>query len=243
MIALTGGGLAVLFGGAAATGAIIATVIWGTVSLLGSILTPILDESNSEAAWVFSFILKALNSPITSIVGLVAWAIVAAAGGDWDFRRGALFIDIGGTGGGAMTLGPVVWTRGGEFDAAGNIPDDLARHEAYHTRTVVALGELGFYFTYVTVAAIWGAAEGGDWNDLNGMGCGNPFEKTAHTFYSVSTTVTSATPTGACARWPGCAGAAAGAWPCSSSPCPAGSRCACSTAGTSAACSRASARL
>ncbi|MGH3898753.1 MAG: hypothetical protein ACRDTA_10980 [Pseudonocardiaceae bacterium] len=30
--------------------------------------------------------------------------------------------------------------------------------------------------------AVWGWREGGSWNNLNASGCGNPFEKTAHTF-------------------------------------------------------------
>ena len=76
----------------------------------------------------------------------------------------------------------VAWTQSGRFGPSGKVPDNLARHESYHSRTVVALGELGFYFTYVTVGAIWGAGQGGAWNDLNGTGSGNPFEKTAHTF-------------------------------------------------------------
>jgi hypothetical protein len=185
LVALGGYGIAIwIFGASAAVAATAAAWvvgIWAVVSLLGSILTPILDETNSEVAWFFSFLLKWINSPITTTIGLIAALIVAIAGGNVDFRRGMLFIEVG-PGGGALTLGAVAWTQSGRFDAMGNVPDDLARHEAYHSRTVVALGELGFYVTYVTFGAIWGAAEGGAWNDLNGVGCGNPFEKTAHTF-------------------------------------------------------------
>jgi hypothetical protein len=114
-------------------------------------------------------------------LGLIAALVVAIGGGNVDFRRGMLFIEVG-SGGGALTLGAVAWTQSGRFDASGHVPDNLARHESYHSRTVVALGELGFYFTYVTIGAIWGVAQGGSWNDLNAAGCGNPFEKTAHTF-------------------------------------------------------------
>ncbi|MGH3590657.1 MAG: hypothetical protein ACRDRF_06450, partial [Pseudonocardiaceae bacterium] len=64
----------------------------------------------------------------------------------------------------------------------GTVPDNLARHESTHSRTVAAIGELGFYLSYVTIGALWGSAQGGSWNDLNAAGCGNPFEKTAHTF-------------------------------------------------------------
>jgi hypothetical protein len=109
-------------------------------------------------------------------VGLIAAIVVAAAGGNVDFRRGMLFIEVG-AGGGALTLGAVAWTQSGRFKSDGTVPDELARHESYHSRTVAALGELGFYFTYVTVGAIWGAAQGGSWNDLNTMGCGNPFRE------------------------------------------------------------------
>jgi hypothetical protein len=62
------------------------------------------------------------------------------------------------------------------------VPDNLARHESMHSRTVADIGELGFYLTYVTLGAIWGTVQGGSWNDLNAAVCGNPFEKTAHTF-------------------------------------------------------------
>ncbi|MGH3814247.1 MAG: hypothetical protein ACRDUV_17655, partial [Pseudonocardiaceae bacterium] len=74
------------------------------------------------------------------------------------------------------------WTQSGRFTPDGTVPDSLARHEATHSRTVAALGELGFYVTYVTIGAIWGGVQGGSWNNLNAAGCGNPFEKTAHTF-------------------------------------------------------------
>lgn len=184
LVALTGGGLGLLIGGTAAAaglGATVAVTIWAIGSLLGTILTPILDNSNSGAAWFFSFLLKWIQSPVTTTIGLIAALIVWIGGGKVDFRRGMLFIEVG-SGGGALTLGAVAWTQSGRFDASGNVSDNLARHESYHSRTVVALGELGFYFTYVTVGAIWGVAQGGAWNSLSAAGCGNPFEKTAHTF-------------------------------------------------------------
>ena len=158
-----------------------ATAIWAVGSYLASVLTPALDDSNSKVAWFFSFLLKWIQSPILTTIGLVAALVVAIAGGNVDFRRGMLFIEVG-AGGGALTLGAVAWTQSGRFQADGTVPDALARHEAVHSRTVGALGELGFYFTYVVVAGPWGKDQGGAWNDLDAVGCGNPFEKTAHTF-------------------------------------------------------------
>jgi hypothetical protein len=72
----------------------------------------------------------------------------------------------------------VAWTLKDGFDADGIVKDDLARHESYHSRTVVALGELGFYATYITVGGLLGVIQGGPWIGLNGSGCGNPLEKT-----------------------------------------------------------------
>ena len=42
----------------------------------------------------------------------------------------------------------------------------------------MALGELGFYVTYITVAGFLGYLQDGRWIGLNKEGCGNPFEKT-----------------------------------------------------------------
>jgi hypothetical protein len=105
-----------------------------------------------------------------------------------DFRRGALFVEVG-PGNGAITLGAIVYTQSGLFNSMGQVNDDLAKHESYHTRTVATLGELGFYVTYVTVAGIIGAAQGGSagYLGLDMNGCGNPFEKTAYTYYNAYT--------------------------------------------------------
>ncbi|MGL5827835.1 MAG: RHS repeat domain-containing protein, partial [Nocardioides sp.] len=186
-------GVAALFGAsvafsAAATAGLVIFAIAGT---LGAILTPVLDATDSPVAWFFSFLIKWVQSPVTTTVGLVAAIVVGIAQGSVDFRRGMLFIEVG-AGGGALTLGGVAWTQSGRFNPDGTVPDDLARHESQHSRTVAAIGELGFYFTYVTVGAIWGAAQGGSWNDLNAAGCGNPFEKQAHTFTNDPTNAVSA---------------------------------------------------
>jgi hypothetical protein len=164
-----------------ATTATIGLILFGTAGLLGAVVSPLLDNTDSPVAWLCSFLIKWVQSPLLTTVGLVATLIVAISGGEVDFRRGMLFIAVG-PGGGALTLGAVVWTQSGCFNPDGTVPDDLARHESTHSRTVAAIGELGFYLSYVTIGAIWGSAQGGSWNNLNAAGCGNPFEKTAHTF-------------------------------------------------------------
>ncbi|UOB07646.1 FG-GAP-like repeat-containing protein [Streptomyces sp. HP-A2021] len=176
-------GVSALFGlgVSVATAATIGLIIFGTAGLLGAVVSPLLDNTDSPVAWFFSFLIKWVQSPILTTIGLIAALGVALGRGKVDFRRGMLFIEVG-HGGGALTLGAVAWTQSGRFNPDGTVPDALARHESTHSRTVAAIGELGFYFTYATIGAIWGVAEGGSWNDLNAAGCGNPFEKTAHTF-------------------------------------------------------------
>lgn len=161
--------------------ATVGLILFGTTGLLGAVFGPLLDNTNGPVAWLFSFLIKWVQSPLLTTVGLVATLIVAIGGGKVDFRRGMLFIAVG-PGGGALTLGAVAWTQYGRFNPDGTVPDNLARHESTHSRTVAAIGELGFYFTYVTIGAIWGSAQGGSWNNLNPAGRGNPFEKTAHSF-------------------------------------------------------------
>jgi hypothetical protein len=164
-----------------ATTAAIGLILFATAALLGAVVSPLLDNTDSQVAWLSSFLIKWVQSPLLTTVGLAATLIVAMGGGEVDFRRGMLFIAVG-RGGRALTLGAVAWTQSGCFNPNGTVPDDLARHESMHSRTVAALGELGFYVSYVTIGALWGSAQGGSWNDLNAAGCGNPFEKTAHTF-------------------------------------------------------------
>ncbi len=169
------------FGVSVATAATIGLIIFGTAGLLGAVVNPLLDNTDSPVAWLFSFLITCAQSPLLTTVGLIATLIVAIGRSRVDFRRGMLFIEVC-PGGSALTLGAVAWTQSGRFNPDGTVPDSLARHEATHSRTVAAIGELGFYVTYVTIGAIWGSAEGGSWNSLNAAGCGNPFEKTAHTF-------------------------------------------------------------
>lgn len=164
-----------------ATAATIGVFLVGIAGLFGAVVSPLLDNADSVVAWLVSFLIKWVQSPLLTTVSLVATLIVAIRRGPVDFRRGMLFIKIG-PGDGALTLGAVAWTQSGRFNPDNTVPDGLARHESTHSRTVAAIGELGFYLTYVTIGAIWGRAQGGSWNDLNPTGHGNPFEKTAHTF-------------------------------------------------------------
>jgi hypothetical protein len=163
------------------TAASLGLLIFVTAALLGAGLTPLLDSTERPPAWWLSFVLKWLQSPLLTTVGLAATLIVALRGRQVHFHRGMLFIEVS-SGDGALTLGAVAWTQSGRFNPDATVPDGLARHEATHSRTVAAIGEFGFYVTYVTIGAIWGWAEGGSWNNLNASGFGNPFEKTAHTF-------------------------------------------------------------
>ena len=176
-------GVSAIFGlgVSAATAATIGLFIFGIAGLLGAVATPLLDKTDSKVAWFFSFLIKWVQSPLLTTAGLIAAIIVKAGGGKVDFNRGMLFIEVG-PGASALTLGAVAWTQTGCFNPDGSIQDAVAHHESTHSHTIAAIGELGFYFTYITVGAIWGKAEGGSWNDLNSLGCGNPFEKTAHTF-------------------------------------------------------------
>ena len=170
----------------------IGLIIFGTAALLGAVVSPLLDNTDNLVAWSCSFLIKWVQSPLLSTIGLVATLIVTIRRGKVDFRRGMLFI-VAGPGGGALTLGAVAWTQSGAFTPDGTAPDSLARHESTHSRTVAAIGELGFYLTYVTIGAIWGLVQGGSWNNLNAAGRGNPFEKTAHTVTSDPATLEAGT--------------------------------------------------
>lgn len=158
-----------------------AAVVVGVTGSLGAMLTPALDDSDSPARWTASFVVKWLRSPIATTAGLLAAGAVRMRHRTLDYRRGMLFIDIG-PGGSALALGAVAWCQNRCFGSDRCMTDALARHEAVHSRTVAAVGELGFYLTYLTAGTLWGLRQGGKWNDLNQQGCGQPFEKTAHTF-------------------------------------------------------------
>jgi hypothetical protein len=158
-----------------------------------AIIAKALDESDSEVAWGFSFVIKLFNSPVLTILGLFVVAGFAIAGHDVDLRRGTLFVNVGGTGRNGVTLGAISYVQGGHW-TGGSINDDVAQHEAYHSRQALAFGEIGFYLTYLVVGTIWGAIEAGEAFATDASGCGNPFEKTARTFNHPAP----ATPTGSC---------------------------------------------
>ena len=171
-------GILVWLGVSVVAAAVAATAITLGASVLG-LFTPLMDESDSGVAWAFSWAIKLIKSPVFTILGLLVVAGLAIAGKRVDFRRGALFVEVG-SGESGLTLGAIVYTESGHFGADGRVNDDYARHEAYHTRTVATLGEFGFYVTYV----LFGSLFGGPWNALDARGCGNPFEKHAYTYYN-----------------------------------------------------------
>jgi RHS repeat-associated protein len=175
-------GILVWLGVSAVAAAVAATAITLGASILG-LFTPLMDESDSGVAWAFSWAIKLIKSPILTILGLFVVAGFAIAGKRVDFRRGALFVEVG-SGGSGLTLGGIVYTQSDHFGPDGRVDDDYARHEAYHTRTVAVLGEFGFYVTYVTFGSLFAWASGGPWNALDNRGCGNPFEKHAYTHYN-----------------------------------------------------------
>jgi RHS repeat-associated protein len=175
-------------------GAAIFLSIFTTFSWIGTPLTRLLDQSTGPLPAFATFIIKWVQSPFFTTVGLFVAIGFLIAGHDLDYESGALFINVGGQGRGAITLGAFVYARAGNFSRGGDVNDDFARHEGYHTRQVVAFGELGFYLTYITLGALWGQAEAGEPGSTDAMGCGNPFEKTARTFNHPAP----ATPTGTC---------------------------------------------
>jgi len=177
-------GASYIFGlGVSATAAAtIGLVIFGTAGLLGAATTKFLDlDTDSSVAWAFSFLVKWAQSPVLTTIGLIAAVIAYASGNKVDFSHGMLFIEVG-SGYSGITLGAVGWMQSGCFNPDGSIQDSVAKHESTHSRTIASIGELGFYFTYGTIGGIWGEIQGGSWIDLNTKGCGNPFEKHAHTF-------------------------------------------------------------
>ncbi|MGH3669504.1 MAG: hypothetical protein ACRDSH_02545, partial [Pseudonocardiaceae bacterium] len=144
---LLGAGALITLGASVATAATVGLIIFGTAALLGSVVGPLLDnldDTGSPRAWLFGFLVTWVQSPLLTTAGLAATLIVAISGGMVDFRRGVLFIAVG-PGGGALTLGAVACTQSGRFNPDGTVPDNLARHESTHSRTVAAIGELGFY--------------------------------------------------------------------------------------------------
>ncbi|HEX2149245.1 MAG TPA: hypothetical protein VHI31_03600 [Actinomycetota bacterium] len=149
-------------------------------ALLGSTVTQVLDDSDSRSRWVASCAIKWFRSPIASTAGLLTALGMRIFRKPVDFRRGMLFLHAG-RGASALALGGLAWCQDRCFSER-CIPDTLARHEAVHSRTVAAVGEVGFYLTYLTAGILCARMQGGPWNSLTQQGCGQPFEKTAHTY-------------------------------------------------------------
>jgi hypothetical protein len=151
-------------------------VLWAVGSLAGSGLTPLLDARATRGAWHASALLKTLQCPLSTLVGALAalWfrARVRAQAGAW--------LAPAGEGRAAVALGAFVLAQRGMLDAAGRLPEAIARHESYHTRNAACLGESGFYLVYVMVGAGRAALCGARWNGLAHDGRGNPFERTAY---------------------------------------------------------------
>lgn len=154
--------------------------VYAGLSIVGALLARLLDLADHYAASVFSLLLKWTQSPLTTTVGLLA-SIVVAIANDVSFRRGVVLLNIGSSSQAAITLGGVVWAKGGCFESSGRAKDDLAQHEAFHSRQVMAFHEIGFYLTYLIVGMSWGHVQGAAMSMTSG-GCGNPFEKTARTY-------------------------------------------------------------
>ena len=156
-----------------------------SLSLIGTATTRVLDATDSPAAWFFSFLLKWMQSPVLTTFGLTA-ALAMTIGRGYlqaELRRGTLFIDSS-LGVPAVTLGGVVWSKD-YFKKTGAEREKLAQHEAYHSRSYAALGEVGFAFTYWTVGGIWGQERAGLYGNAWQL---NPFEDTAPEFGSEAAT-------------------------------------------------------
>lgn len=159
----------------------VALIVFASATLVGMPITRILDAADHWIASLFSFPFKWVQSPVFTTVGgllTIGWAIAGRA----SFRRGCFFLKVSsGSSQGALTLGAVVYAYGGCFETDGRVKDDLAQHEAYHSRQVTAFHEIGFYIAYLLVGMPWGQAQGGVPMSTTSGGCGNPFEKTART--------------------------------------------------------------
>ncbi|MBW3590453.1 MAG: hypothetical protein KY393_01150 [Actinobacteria bacterium] len=169
-----------LYAALAGTGPLGGLAIYAATGILGVTLPPRLDARTRRDLWALSAVVKWLRSPLTTTFGVAAAIACRARGRPVDFQAGMIFVPAG-KGASVLALGAVGWAQHGRF-AGGCVARPLACHEAVHSRTVAAIGELGFYFTYVLVGAPWAVIQGADWNNLSRDGLGNPFEKTAHTF-------------------------------------------------------------
>ena len=134
------------------------------------------------AGVLLSFALKTAQSPLCTLGGALPALLLALAGRRVRLECGTLFVETG-HGSAGVTLGAIVWAQSGVFSSDGHVDPAIARHEAYHARTVAALGEWGFYLAYLLLAAPWALARRAPWNALDPAGRGNPFERTAYALH------------------------------------------------------------
>lgn len=154
--------------------------IYAGTGILGVSVPPRLDRAGRRPAWILSIVVTWTRSPLTTTFGLAAAAVLRLTGRPVHLQAGMVFIPAG-RGSGVLALGAVGWTQTGRMHQGG-VDRPLACHEALHSRTVAAIGELGFYAAYLLIGAPWAVQQGAEWNNLTAEGLGNPFEKTAHTF-------------------------------------------------------------
>ena len=174
-----GAAIATAAGRAPGDGAGVAFGIWASGSLLAALLTPAFDAAPARPAWLASLAIKAVQCPVSTLLGLLAAAFAAAGKPRLELRHGTLFAAAG-EGSWALTLGAVVLAQRGVFEREGRPPEAIVRHESYHARSAACLGESGFYLTYLTCGALWARACRAPWNGLAHDGRGNPFERTAY---------------------------------------------------------------
>jgi hypothetical protein len=162
-----------------------ATLVWSGLGLIGALLTPSLDEHENWFTNWLSFLLKWAHSPILTTVGILVVIVAAIVGSKVGVRKGMIFVEAGqGTDG--ITIGAIGYAQSDGGNWNGKKPSDLlAQHESVHGRACSAVGELGFYVTYLAIGLPWGLIQGGRDGafGLNNQGCGNPLEKLASEYW------------------------------------------------------------
>lgn len=162
-----------------------ATLVWSGLGLIGALLTPALDEHENWFTKWLSFLLKWTHSPILTTVGILVAIVAAIFGSKVGVRKGMIFVETG-QGTDAITIGAVGYAQSGGGNWNGKRPSDLlSLHESVHGRACSAVGELGFYVTYLAIGLPWGLIQGGGDGmfGLNNRGCGNPLEKLASEYW------------------------------------------------------------
>lgn len=164
---------------------IAATLVWSGLGLIGALLTPTLDKHGNWFTNGLSLLLKWTHAPILTTVGILVVIVAAIAGSKVGLRKGTIFVETG-QGTDALTIGAICYAQSGGGNWTAAKPSDLlAQHESVHSRACSAVGELGFYATYLVIGLPWGLIQaGGDGMfGLNRQGCGNPLEKLASQYW------------------------------------------------------------